>query len=293
MSINFQFSGTGDINGMSGYSGFSGFSGNSGFSGFSNSSREMLTANRTYYVNSSTGSDSNNGLTSITPFLTIQKAFDTIASIDLSLYTVTVQLADGTYTESSFAPSVVYSGLGAITGDIPRIIIKGNTSVPENVILSGDAPVTTEAVNVPVHFEGVYYTGGFGINSYRSNVTFANVNFGCQTHISVDRESHLVATGNYTISSGADYHVIADNGSFVDISNGITVTLTGTPDFTGCFASSLECSVAHFEGATFVGSATGSRYNVDLNAVINTGGRGANYLPGDTTGTTDHGGVYV
>ena len=61
--------------------------------------REQLTANRTYYVRTD-GSDGNNGLANSSggAFLTIQKAIDTVAALDLSIYNVTVQVADGTYT---------------------------------------------------------------------------------------------------------------------------------------------------------------------------------------------------
>ena len=64
--------------------------------------RELLTANRTYYVRTD-GSDGNTGLanTSGGAFLTIQKAIDTAAALDLSVYNVTIQLADGTYTIAS------------------------------------------------------------------------------------------------------------------------------------------------------------------------------------------------
>src|SRR5215813_8218687 len=62
--------------------------------------REVLAAARTYYVApaGSGGSDSNNGLTSTAPFLTIQKAVDTVAALDISGNAVTIQIADGTYT---------------------------------------------------------------------------------------------------------------------------------------------------------------------------------------------------
>ena len=78
--------------------------------------RELLTANRDYFV-STTGSDSDDGLTSGTAWATLQHAFDTIAgSIDLGQYNVTIQCADGTYVgvNSNFAP--IGGGLVIIQG---------------------------------------------------------------------------------------------------------------------------------------------------------------------------------
>src|SRR4029079_13907135 len=58
--------------------------------------REALTAHRTYYVRAN-GSDSNNALanTSGGAFLTIQKAIDVVAALDLSIYDVAIRVADG------------------------------------------------------------------------------------------------------------------------------------------------------------------------------------------------------
>ena len=58
--------------------------------------REILTANRTYYVNKTTGSNSNSGLSSGTAFSTIQKAIDVACALDLSIYSVTINVADAT-----------------------------------------------------------------------------------------------------------------------------------------------------------------------------------------------------
>src|SRR5262245_35229457 len=94
--------------------------------------REALTANRTYYVRTD-GSDVNTGLanTAAGAFLTIQKAVDTIsASLDLNGFTVTVQVADGTYTGAVALKNVV--GFRT-SGDL---VIQGNAGSPTNVVVS-------------------------------------------------------------------------------------------------------------------------------------------------------------
>jgi hypothetical protein len=41
------------------------------------------------------------------------------------------------------------------------------------------------------------------------------------------------------------------------------------------------------------GTVTGTRYNCDLNGIMDTGGGGANYVPGNAAGATATGGQYA
>src|SRR6476646_2875498 len=92
------------------------------------SGREVLTSDRTYYV-STTGDDSNDGLTSGTPFLTIPKAIAAVASLDLKIYNPNIQLADGTYTITSEISLKQLTGAGTVT-------IQGNPTTPSNVVIN-------------------------------------------------------------------------------------------------------------------------------------------------------------
>jgi hypothetical protein len=44
---------------------------------------------------------------------------------------------------------------------------------------------------------------------------------------------------------------------------------------------------------TFSGAGTGKRYSVNENSVIETGGSGASYFPGDVAGSAANGGQYL
>lgn len=95
--------------------------------------RELLTANRTYYVRTD-GSDSNDGLsnTSGGAWLTPQKAYDYVSkNLDLGGYTVTVQFADGTY--SGFIDTG-YQGASVLNG---ALYLRGNLTSPQNCVIGG------------------------------------------------------------------------------------------------------------------------------------------------------------
>jgi len=100
--------------------------------------REVLTAARTYYVRAD-GSDSNTGLVNSSggAFLTIQKALNTVASIDMSTFQVTVSVQTGTYTGAIAFTNYL--------GTIPPIL-QGNTSTPTNVVINvtGNDAITAD-----------------------------------------------------------------------------------------------------------------------------------------------------
>lgn len=250
--------------------------------------REILSAARTYYVRTD-GSDSNNGLadTSGGAFLTIQKACDTITeTLDLASYTVTVQVADGTYT-------------GAVTlrdctgrGGFSVAVLQGNSVTPGNVIISttsANAILSTAnatqwlvkdlKVQTTTSGNGLYAS----VNAY---VSFSNLVFGscAQSHINAAYGGTAAATGNYSITAAATYHWLTSFGGRIVV-NVKTVTITGTPAFSIGFAGATHSSVIYCPSNTFSGSATGKRYaGIASNGIVDTAGGGATYLPGNVSG---------
>lgn len=257
--------------------------------------REILTAARTYYV-STKGNDNFTGLTNATgtsngAFLNIQHAVDVVASLDMSIYNVTIQVADGTYTLASGILTKQCVGAGSVT-------LLGNSATPNNVILSaaasqvifnGAAGVITKYI-----FDGFKITavsGGVAIGADSGNIIeFKNLNFstGLSVLIYCQIGGYVRASGNFTISSGASYCVQCTQGGFVAFT-GRTVTLLGTPAFS-VFALITETGWFHFGGATFSGSATGARYSITGNGIAISAGV---TLPGNAAGSTTTGGQYV
>jgi hypothetical protein len=266
--------------------------------------REVLTANRTYYV-ATTGSDSNDGLTSGNPFLTIQKAINIISdSIDLNGFKITIQVADGTYGAIILKSLVGAVGYTSSTVGNPLtsfVEIVGNTVTPTNVLLT-TAIASTHTVlaegSYPYYISGVSLTTtGSGLNTVLAlggTVHFGNVNFGaCTTyHLATGRGGFIQMLSNYSINGGAAAHWQPRESGIID-SRGRTITITGTPAFGSAFALADLTGVVRCSGITFSGSATGMRYVVNTNGVVDTGGAGATYLPGSLAGSAATGGQYV
>ena len=254
--------------------------------------REILTAARTYYVRTD-GSDSNNGLanTSGGAFLTLQKAVNVVCALDMSIYQVTIQVGNGTYTAGA--------SLGAYTGAYGPII-QGDTSTPSNVLVSVTSSTcfanSSGRAWVVKGFKLATTTSGHALYCGKDSlISHANMDFGScvNRHMSGDGGTIIWTTG-YTVSGGADYHMLADHGGTVRTGGGsTTVTLTGTPAFSGAFAYAVRLGEIYATNVTYSGSATGTRYSISKNAVADTNGGGANYFPGSVAGSTATGGQYV
>jgi hypothetical protein len=257
--------------------------------------RELLTADRTYYVRTD-GSDSNTGLVDSAggAFLTLQKAYDVIAAtLDLGGQDVTIDVGSGTYAPILFAQPWTGGGSIRLTGDL---------TTPSNVVINS---ATDSPIYITAPMPGPIYIGGFKLTT--SGAATSNIYIYSTASVYVDGKmeygagrwnllagapgAFLQVTGDYTISAGGETHYYCEaNAVLYDFAADIQVT--GTPAFTDVFARSQMLGAMVTFGV-FTGAATGTRYNVDLNAIINTGGSGANYFPGDGAGSATNGGQYV
>lgn len=256
--------------------------------------RTMLTGSLTYYVNPA-GNDNCNG-TSATlgtsgacAFLTMQKAYSVIAgTLDLAGNAVTVQLADGTYTQG-LNVNQAWTGGGAVT-------FQGNLAAMSNVVIS---TVGSNAIGVGATNPGTLTfqymrltatTGGSALSIFAPGVVnYGNIDFGPAVggyHVLASGTGVNVASvGPSTISGGAVSHWAATANAIVNDA-GRTITLTGTPAFTQSFAYGSRGGVVACNGDTFVGTGTGPKYTADTAGGIFTSGTTATtYLPTATAGT--------
>lgn len=262
--------------------------------------RELLTAARTYYVRTD-GHDTASGLNNTTDattgaFLTGAHGLDIILgdTLDFGGNTVTLKFAAGTYGQTATPADTLLIDRPWVGGGSLRI--EGDTTTPSNVILQAHA--NSFCVYCSATLPGNLYIEGFktqtgycGIYHYGLGfIMLGKWDFGAAS-------IHAVADGpaaalqfneDYTISGNATYHLLASYGG---IWVPVVVTLSGTRAFT-TYAEVVYGGFLGHDGS-FVGSATGKRYHVMGNGVIETDGAGANYFPGDAAGTEDSGGIYL
>lgn len=270
------------------------------------SGRVKLSKDLTLYVSPS-GNDSNNGLSASTPFLTMQKAWNTlIASYDLNGYNATISLANGTYNQGLAAEGAV---LGLGSGN--SIYLLGNNSSPSScvistnnqhnfilqgggsLIISGVTMTASGSINsVPASCIVVSNQGSVGISS--------NIIFGSATgfHIYTTEGGVISAVGavNYTITGSAQCHIQCAAASLCNINGPGTITIGNNLNFSTAFINVSLLAIAQLLNLTFSYgsySVTGTKYISNLNSVIAVNGAGPNYLPGSGAGQTSNGGLYL
>ncbi|WP_072395681.1 DUF2793 domain-containing protein [Hyphomicrobium sp. CS1GBMeth3] len=256
-------------------------------------SREVLTANRTYYVRSD-GSDSNDGLADSAggAFLTIAKAISTVAALDLSIYNVTIQLGNGTWSTGPVV-SAPWIGQGTVT-------LRGDPATPANVTIAGAIAAHVQNIASKLSLTGLTIAGtshglvaaNGGLINVGAGIVFAGSP--STAHLRANGPgSQIEVTSNYTVTSGSARHLMLSPGGYINLF-GRTITLSGTLNFSTAFAQCDRCGILNCTSASFTGGTiTGKRYDVSMNGVIATGGGGANFFPGSSAGTDSIGGQYV
>jgi hypothetical protein len=211
-----------------------------------------------------------------------------VATIDLSGFTATIQVGAGTWTNVQ---------LGKFVGG--SAVLVGDQTTPSNVTISvttGYCVTNNDSgcTWVVQGFKLVNSGSGGGLQALSGNINYRDIEFGASggPHVWCGASAFLRALGNTAISGGASYHWYAEAGGVI-LDRGVTITITGTPAFSTAFASAVSAAVVSIGANTFVGSATGVRYLVTSNAVIEVYGAGATYLPGNALGSDSTGGRYI
>lgn len=191
--------------------------------------REILTASRTYYVRTG-GSDSNTGLVNTDggAFATVQKAWDTIGPLDLGDFSITIQIADGTYeiaTGDYWLDAVRNHPRGGAGGSVT---IQGNTGNKTAVQVNcNNADFISEIIsNVPdmcsIEIQFITFANadnandsGFAIGG--SQVFFSDIgtSVGATSHhFIIGQNSYCGFFGACTIASGGVNYLRLYENSF-------------------------------------------------------------------------------
>jgi hypothetical protein len=273
--------------------------------------RDKLQANRTYYVRTD-GSDSNNGLanTSGGAFLTIQKAFDVVATLDQNIFDVTIS-----FFQSFNISTSIFCRRGVGTGSV---ILDGNntgvlTAASGNTIGFGMLQCEVSGITLK-NFKTNHANGGTWamhvVCRQAGALNIDNLDFGTLPAVSAF-DAHIMAESNglikiissdYKISGGASgsnatarHYFAREGGIIATFGSGTqTVTISGTPKLS-VFADSSNGIIQDY-GTTYTGAIQSGckKYDVSLNGIINQFGLGGTYpFPGSVSGTTATGGQYA
>lgn len=265
--------------------------------------RTLLSGNLTLYVNGTSGSDSNAGLSPGTPFQTVTAALGAIYhNYDFNGFVPTISVANGTYT----APAIMSGQPVGISS--AGIFITGNTLTPASCAYtvttanafsaSSGAFVTVQGFQISASGPGAGGSAGNAFFASSSGVlSFANCTFGAcgSAHLLANASGIVsaIANASYSVVGGAAAHMYADAGGIVAVSPG-TANLTGTPAFSLAFAFAGRCGTIQAVGFVSSGSATGLRYTAAGNGTITTGSSASpTFFPGSIAGVSGTGGLYL
>lgn len=268
--------------------------------------RQQLGSNLTLFVNASTGNDSNGGLSPSTPFLTIQAAANAAYhNYDFNGNALTISVANGAYNVSPGAGGWALQMFGLPLG-CPSVTLVGNIASPGSVtiaVTNGNGILaslgcflTIQGITITASgtILGFFGNTGVGIVANASWVNLQNCVMGaCGVYQTRALQAGMITNNGQpmTFTGATQISCDAETGGVIWLV-GSTLTVTGLT-MSSAFVNVAMAGTGNFVGCTFVGSATGPRYLATLNGVINTGGGGANFLPGSTAGSVGSGGQYA
>src|SRR6516225_3133195 len=264
-----------------------------------------LIANRTFYVNGSTGDDTNYDGSAATfsspnhgPFKTLQRAANEVIRYNMNGFNLSISVAVASGYSNTVSP------LFRVPGGAGTLILSG----------SGGSPVVNGSSCSAIQVEG---PGSFNVSNFKFTSSGANVadpccgiftaygycgmqniEFGACSgpHMDVSRSSSMTMSGNLTLSGSSSGNAYATSGH---INCFFSATIETAPAISALYLSataainvgnyiwSTQLGVIDYTWTSYsgFGNVSGVRYSATLNGVINTGGGGVNYYPGTIAGS--------
>lgn len=261
------------------------------------SPQPTLTSNTTFCV-ATTGNDANSGV-SPNCWATLQKAATFISKYNANGFTITVNVANGTYAPVTLLP---VGGNGTVNW-------VGNTGTPANVVISATNVSAVTAFGVLGQtFNGFKFTetgtsptdtlGACLYEAAQSSLTISNMVFGpCFGDGAFVQQSNLnIGSGTFAVSGsfagtaglcnpGCGAVFDSNYGGFIAGSNSSLTITSAISDVYFLSARSGGFTSLLFSSITNPGNVSGQKFNCVLNAVIETLGNGTNYYPGTSVVT--------
>lgn len=252
----------------------------------------------TYYVDAATGSDSNTGTSTASPFKTINGAIGKIQESFLSFTPITINIAAGEYPgfgiEKSYISAWNFVGAGV---DKTKIVATDiNKTIGRGIAVNG-ASAKVSNISFSAFYEGATIGAGGGT----LEIVDCNFNLSSKNASAIANVSGQVSVFGNVKFSGRGYRCISAGGlirlGFQDAKSERAVAFEWTPGTTVTDGNVVAVDggvVQTFSSVVFQGNAPiGRRFLAKMNGVINVAGAGVNFFAGSEPGECQTGGQYL
>jgi hypothetical protein len=256
------------------------------------------TANYTIFVNTATGSDTLFDGTSATvgtgtsgPLKTIGKAVSTAFGYAPSQFSITIQVASGTYNEAVATPTFAGPNLIINGSGVGSVVVSSGTSTCFTVT----GPNTLTVQNLTVQNTAPSGGGGGFLAQAGATMTTSSTASNAIGGGIFNTATGTIQVGAHTYNGSCFALYFSTFGGLINLGASVSQTIstpisvasaTAVADLNGSIAVNIG-SPAIFSNAGFV---SGPKYLSEFNGTINTTGQGANYFPGSVAGSTTNGG---
>lgn len=253
----------------------------------------------TFYV-ATTGTDTGLCTVSTSPCRTIQYAVSAALQSNAGGQIQTVQVGAGTFSEdvvvqgksrnsgSTFTQSLVIQGGGSST----TFWQSGNSTQCGVLTANNGANISIQNLKITANGALGCKSALFANLGGYINV-FADTVFGSANHsmFQCEEPNSLIEIWNtFSIAGNAQVMMDAETGCMIQVApTGVTIAFASGGVFSSAVFNASALGLIVLQNYTVTNSATGKKFVVDMNAVINATGGCAN-LPGTVAGTTSSGG---
>jgi hypothetical protein len=253
----------------------------------------IMSANSNLYVNGTTGDDTLYDGTTATvsgshgPFKTIMKAVNTTFAYGPSVYTMTINVAGGTYSEAVVIPN--FPG--------PQIILNG-AGLTQTIVTGANAAHTISCNGAnTLQVQNLCSTatkGGRGppccfITSGGSRMITNNCASGSANFSVFEAYGGEIIIGNHTFNAGstAAYGIYGTFGGVILLTNNAVYTIGGSTSVSSAFVAGGYNGIIGVGQQPYTptwygkGNVSGRAWLATMNGVIDTEGNGVGWIPGD------------